>query len=50
VFEDRMLRRIVGTKREVTGGWKRLHNEADKVEENEVGTVCSTNCREKKCM
>jgi hypothetical protein len=28
VFENRVLRRIVGPKRdEVTGGWKRLHNE-----------------------
>jgi hypothetical protein len=28
VFENRMLRRIFGLKRdEVTGGWKKLHNE-----------------------
>jgi hypothetical protein len=28
VFENRMLRRIFGPKRnEVTGGWKKLHNE-----------------------
>jgi hypothetical protein len=28
VFEKRMLRRIFGTKgKEVTGGWRRLHNE-----------------------
>jgi hypothetical protein len=28
VFEDRVLRRIFGPKRdEVTGGWKKLHNE-----------------------
>jgi hypothetical protein len=28
VFENRMLRRIFGTKRaEVVGGWRRLHNE-----------------------
>jgi hypothetical protein len=28
VFENRVLRRIFGPKRdEVTGGWKRLHNE-----------------------
>jgi hypothetical protein len=28
VFENRLLRRIFGPKREeVTGGWRRLHNE-----------------------
>jgi hypothetical protein len=28
VFEDRVLRRIFGPKRgDVTGGWKKLHNE-----------------------
>jgi hypothetical protein len=28
VFENRVLRRIFGPKREeVTGGWRRLHNE-----------------------
>jgi hypothetical protein len=28
VYENRVLRRIFGTKREeVAGGWKRLHNE-----------------------
>jgi hypothetical protein len=28
VFENRMLRRIFGTKREeMMGGWRRLHNE-----------------------
>jgi hypothetical protein len=28
VFENRLLRRIVGAKRvEVTGGWRKLHNE-----------------------
>jgi hypothetical protein len=28
VFENRVLRRIVGLKRdEVTGGWRKLHNE-----------------------
>jgi hypothetical protein len=28
VFENRVLRRIVGSKRdEVTGGWRKLHNE-----------------------
>jgi hypothetical protein len=27
VFENRVLRRIFGPKREVTGGWRKLHNE-----------------------
>jgi hypothetical protein len=27
VFENRLLRRIFGTKREVTGDWRKLHNE-----------------------
>jgi hypothetical protein len=37
VFEDRALRRIFGPKREeVTGGWRKLHND-------EMGRKCSTN-------
>jgi hypothetical protein len=27
VFENRVLRRIFGPKREVTGGWRKKHNE-----------------------
>jgi hypothetical protein len=27
VFENRALRRIFGSKKEVTGGWRKLHNE-----------------------
>jgi hypothetical protein len=27
VFRNRLLRRIFGRKREVTGGWRKLHNE-----------------------
>jgi hypothetical protein len=27
VFKDRLLRRIFGLKREITGGWRKLHNE-----------------------
>jgi hypothetical protein len=27
VFENRVLRRIFGPKREVTGEWRKLHNE-----------------------
>jgi hypothetical protein len=31
VFENRVLRIILGSKRdEVTGGWKKLHNEENK--------------------
>jgi len=43
VFENRMLRRIFGPKRdEVTGEWRKLHNEElnDKIE-NEMGGECS---------
>jgi hypothetical protein len=36
VFENRVLRRIFGTKRdEVTGGWRKLHNE-------ELHNLCSS--------
>jgi hypothetical protein len=57
VFEDRVLRRIFGPKRnEVTGGWRKLYNEElhnlysftkynDQVKEDEMGRVCSTNGR-----
>jgi hypothetical protein len=57
VFESRVLRRIFGPKRdEVTGGWRKLHNEelhgvyfsrsvvrVDEVKEDEVGGTCGTN-------
>jgi hypothetical protein len=47
VFENRVLRRIFGPKRDVvTGEWRRLHNEeyysGDQINKNEVGGVCST--------
>jgi hypothetical protein len=53
VFENRVLRRIFGPKRdEVTGDWRRLHKEelnditkyysGDQIEKNEVGGACST--------
>ena len=53
VFENRVLRRIFGPKRdEVTGEWRKLHNEElndlysspniDKIEKNDVGGLCST--------
>jgi hypothetical protein len=52
VFENRVLRRIFGPKRdEVTGEWRRLHNEelnditkycsGDQIKKNEVGGACS---------
>jgi hypothetical protein len=54
VFENRMLREIFGPQRdEVTGEWRRLHNEklydltpqqyfsCDKIEKNEMGGACS---------
>jgi hypothetical protein len=56
VFENRVMRRIFGPKREkVTGGWRKLHNEFynlyvltkhnqnDQVKEHEIGRACSTN-------
>jgi hypothetical protein len=53
VFENRVLRRIFGPKRnEITGEWRRLHNEehvlitkyylGDQIKKNEVGGACST--------
>jgi hypothetical protein len=44
VFENRVLRRIFGPKRdEVTGDWRKLHSEA-----NEVGGACGTHGRGEK--
>jgi hypothetical protein len=55
VFENRVLRRICGPKREeVIGGWRKLHNEELHVlyslpsimrimKEDEMGVACSTN-------
>jgi hypothetical protein len=64
VFENRVLRRVFGPKREeVTGGWRGLHNEelhnlyasgniikGDKVKEGEMGGVCNTHGRVEKCI
>jgi len=55
VFENRVLRRIFGSKRDkVTGEWRKLHNEelndmyyftkycsSNQIEENEMGAACS---------
>jgi hypothetical protein len=62
VFENRVLRRIFGPKRdEVTGEWRKFHNEElhnlypspdiimqVKVKANEVGGTCSTHGRGQK--
>jgi hypothetical protein len=63
VFENRVLRRIFGPKRdEVTGGWRKLHNENlhklffakynynDQVKEDEMGRACSTNGGQEECL
>jgi hypothetical protein len=55
VFENRVIRRISGPEKdEVTGGWRKLHNEelhnlysspniiSDQINEDEMGVVCST--------
>jgi hypothetical protein len=49
VFENRVLRRIFRPKRdEVTGEWRKLHNEASQVKANEVGRACGTHGRGEK--
>jgi len=61
VFENRMLRRIFGPKRDkVTGEWRKLHNvefndlyatkycSCDKIEKNEMGGTCSAYGREER--
>ena len=54
MFENRLLRRIFGPKRdEVTREWRLLHNEelndcsGDKIEKNDMGGACSANGGEK---
>jgi len=43
VFENRVLRRIFGLKGdEVTGEWRKIHNEDDQIEKNEMGGSCNT--------
>jgi hypothetical protein len=63
VFENRVLR-IFGPKRdEVTGGWRKLHNEElhnlysspniirmFQVKEDEMGKACSTGGEEEECI
>jgi hypothetical protein len=63
VFENRVLRRIFGPKRdEVTGEWKKLHNElhdlysstkynsGDQIKKNKMGRACGTYEREEWCI
>jgi hypothetical protein len=64
VFGNRVLRRTFGPKRdEVTGGWRKLHNEKlqdlyflpsyiynYQFKEDDVGGVCSVNGGEEECM
>jgi len=60
VFENRVLRRIFGPKRDkVTGEWRKLHNEVvflaqyflgDQIEKNEMGGACSTHGGEERCI
>jgi hypothetical protein len=61
IFENRVLRRIFGPKRdEVTGEWRKVHNEelkavlltrycsGDKIEKNEMGGACSADGEEER--
>jgi len=62
VFENRVLRRISGPRRsEVTGEWRKLHNEelndlysslnsvrGNKIEKNKMGGACSASGGEKR--
>jgi hypothetical protein len=62
VFENRVLRRIFAPKRdEVTGGWRKLHNEElhnlysspstiRMIKQDGVDKACSTNGGEEECM
>ena len=62
VFENRVLRRIFGPKRdEITGEWRKIHNEelrdlylpkiiwVSKIEKNEMGGAYSTYGGEERC-
>jgi hypothetical protein len=51
VFENGVLRRIFGLKRnEVTGDWRKLHNEELHKLYSSPGRVCSTNGGEEECI
>jgi hypothetical protein len=62
VFENRVLRKIFrSNKDEVTGEWRRLHNEqlhemlltkyysSDQIKKNEMGKACGTHGRQGRC-
>jgi hypothetical protein len=59
VFENRVLRRVFGPKRdEVTGEWRKLHNEELNylyslpnivIKKNEMGWACATYGRGERC-
>jgi hypothetical protein len=62
VFENRVLKKIFGPKRdEVSGEWRRLHNEelhalysspypCDQIKKNDTGGACSAYGRQKRCI
>jgi hypothetical protein len=64
LFENRVLRRIFGPKRDkVTGEWRKLHNEelsnlysfpqdcaGGKIEKNEMGGACGAYGRGERCV
>jgi hypothetical protein len=58
VFENRMLRRIFGPKRDkVIGEWRKMHNEEltkyfsdEKIEKKETGEACTTYGGEEWCI
>jgi hypothetical protein len=62
VFESRVLRRIFESKMdEVTGEWRKLHNEelhnlctkyysGDQIKKNEMGGACNTCLKEERCI
>jgi hypothetical protein len=63
VSESGLFRRIFGLRNEVTGGWRKLHNEElhnlysspaiirmTKLKENEMGGACSSHFGDDKCI
>jgi hypothetical protein len=57
IFDNRVLRRIFGPKREESGSWRKLHNDelhnlyySPNIKENEVGGTCGTHRGGKRCL
>jgi hypothetical protein len=62
VFENRVLRRIFGSKREEDGSWRKVHNDelhsldsspntvSDQIKEDEVGGTCGTHGEGERCL